>query len=70
MRKFTTHPDQDYDVQMCRNCSHPGGLHVGERGCLCGFCGGWNPGGMGRWSDRMTDELDASAGPWAPGSAP
>lgn len=60
MRKFTTHPDQDYDLLLCRNCSHPGGLHPGG-GCICGRCPGWADGGIGRWSDAMTLQLEDAA---------
>jgi hypothetical protein len=57
MRKFTSSPDQDYDVQLCRNCKHPGGQHIDDDGCKCGQCPGWAPGGIGRWCDEMTDAL-------------
>ena len=56
-------PDEEYPVDTCGHCSHPGGQHVLGGGCrLCAICPGWDAGSCLRdwWSDRMTDELLAA----------
>lgn len=47
-------PDETYWVQACRNCFHPGGLHIIGDGCRFCQCPGWEPGEDRRWSDRET----------------
>lgn len=51
-----------YRVSLCKKCAHPGGQHWdgGERyvpstGCHLCFCDGFEDGGMGQWSDDLTE---------------
>ena len=60
--------DEEYLVDLCGDCRHPGGCHVVDQWepwvthCrLCAACPGWDEARRkrGYWSDRMTQDAEA-----------
>lgn len=48
---------KQYQVNLCGNCHHPGGRHLGGVCNLRCDCEEWIPNGYGWWSDLRTEEL-------------